>query len=59
MLWGAGMLGGIGFTMAIFVTNLAFDQAFFIELGKVSILLASTIAAVGGYFVLSTFSKRS
>jgi NhaA family Na+:H+ antiporter len=58
MLWGAGMLGGIGFTMAIFVTNLAFDQAFFIELGKVSILLASTIAAVGGYFVLSTFSKR-
>lgn len=58
MLWGAGMLGGIGFTMAIFVSNLAFDNSFYIELAKVSILIASTIAAVGGYFVLSTFNKR-
>lgn len=56
MLWGAGMLGGIGFTMAIFVTNLAFDGKELIELGKISILLASTIAATAGYFIISKFS---
>lgn len=58
MLWGAGMLGGIGFTMAIFVTNLAFDGKELIQLGKISILFASTVAAVGGYFVISRFSSK-
>jgi Na+:H+ antiporter, NhaA family len=57
MIWGAGMLGGIGFTMAIFVTNLAFKDPGLIALGKVAILLASAVAAVGGYWVLASFSK--
>lgn len=58
MLWGAGMLGGIGFTMAMFVTNLAFDNKELIEIGKISILIASAAAASGGYFVLKKFSKQ-
>lgn len=58
MLWGAGMLGGIGFTMAIFVTNLAFENKELIELGKITILIASATASVGGYLMLAA-SKKS
>ncbi|MFZ9755863.1 MAG: Na+/H+ antiporter NhaA, partial [Bacteroidia bacterium] len=52
MLWGAGMLGGIGFTMAMFVTNLAFNDQALIDLGKLSVLVASTTAALLGYSLL-------
>ncbi|MGE0159370.1 MAG: Na+/H+ antiporter NhaA [Gemmatimonadales bacterium] len=47
---GAGMLGGIGFTMSIFITNLAFaDNADLVTASKLSILLASLTAGVVGY----------
>ncbi|MFM1899188.1 MAG: Na+/H+ antiporter NhaA, partial [Bacteroidota bacterium] len=52
MLWGAGLLGGIGFTMAMFVTNLAFTDPFLIDLGKLSVLIASATAAILGYSML-------
>jgi NhaA family Na+:H+ antiporter len=58
MILGAGMLGGIGFTMAMFVTNLAFNQKELIELGKISILIASAIAASAGYLMLSLRKKK-
>ena len=51
-LIGAGILGGIGFTMAIFVDNLAFTDPSLIDLGKVSILIASTTCALVGYSLL-------
>jgi len=51
-LLGAGILGGIGFTMAIFVDNLAFTDPTLIDLGKVSILIASTTCAMVGYSLL-------
>ena len=51
-LIGAGILGGIGFTMAIFVDNLAFTDPALIDLGKVSILIASTTCALVGYSLL-------
>lgn len=51
-LIGAGILGGIGFTMAIFVDNLAFTDPTLIDLGKVSILIASTTCAMVGYSLL-------
>lgn len=51
-LIGAGILGGIGFTMAIFVDNLAFTDPSLIDLGKVSILIASTTCAIVGYSLL-------
>lgn len=56
----AGLLAGIGFTMAIFITLLAFgDAPHFITNAKIAILIASTVAAVLGLFVLSLcFSKR-
>lgn len=47
---GAGMLGGIGFTMSIFITNLAFDgNAAAITASKMAILMASMSAGALGY----------
>lgn len=47
-LAGVGILGGIGFTMSIFVTLLAFDHAEIISQGKFCILISSLIAALSG-----------
>ena len=49
---GVGLLGGIGFTVAIFVTGLAFDDQAMIANAKMGILAASLIAGIGGYFLL-------
>lgn len=47
---GAGLLGGIGFTMSIFITNLAFGgQAEAVDASKIAILLASLTSGVLGY----------
>jgi Na+:H+ antiporter, NhaA family len=48
---GASVLGGIGFTMSIFITNLAFNDADIITASKMSILLASGCAAITGLFI--------
>jgi NhaA family Na+:H+ antiporter len=46
---GAGMLGGIGFTMSIFITNLAFvGEPEIINASKLAILLASLLAGSAG-----------
>jgi len=50
---GAGMLGGIGFTMSIFITLLAFDQAEIVNHSKMAILIASLIAGSAGFLWLS------
>lgn len=49
---GIGLLGGIGFTMALFITSLAYKESVLINSAKISILLASVIAGLAGYFVL-------
>jgi NhaA family Na+:H+ antiporter len=47
---GAGLLGGIGFTMSIFITNLAFaNQLDAINASKMAILLASLCAGLAGF----------
>ena len=50
---GAGFLGGIGFTMSIFITLLAFDDPEIIQSTKISILLSSLLAGVAGFLILS------
>lgn len=50
-LAGIGLLGGIGFTMSMFISNLAFDNAELVTASKLSILVASTLAALGGILV--------
>jgi NhaA family Na+:H+ antiporter len=54
-LFGAGILGGIGFTMSIFISLLAFQDEASIETAKIAILLASTVAGIIGFVYL----KRS
>ena len=49
---GAGILAGIGFTMSIFITLLAFDDAQVINGAKIAVLLASLLAGLAGYFWL-------
>jgi Na+:H+ antiporter, NhaA family len=49
---GVALLGGIGFTMSIFISNLAFDDAAVIASSKISILAASLVAAIIGLIVL-------
>ena len=49
---GAGILAGIGFTMSIFITLLAFEDTQVINGAKIAVLLASLLAGVTGYFWL-------
>lgn len=56
-LIGAGFLGGIGFTMSIFITLLAFDQAEFVSASKIAILVASIIAGTIGFIILKLTKK--
>ncbi|MEB2787103.1 Na+/H+ antiporter NhaA [Algoriphagus persicinus] len=49
---GLGMIAGIGFTMSLFVTNLAFIDPELVKVSKISILLASLIGALGGITTL-------
>jgi len=53
-LAGAGLLGGIGFTMSIFITLLAFQQNEIIEQSKIAIMCSSVIAGLVGFIVLKS-----
>lgn len=51
-IFGAGILAGIGFTMSIFISLLAFEDPSLIDTSKLSIMVASVFAGVTGYFWL-------
>jgi NhaA family Na+:H+ antiporter len=51
-VYGAGWLGGIGFTMSIFISDLAFQGSELLPICKLAILCASLISAIGGWIVL-------
>ena len=57
VLWGGGMLAGIGFTMALFVAGLAFDVGDRQDSAKLGILLGSFSAAILGTIYMHIFSK--
>jgi NhaA family Na+:H+ antiporter len=56
---GAGMLGGIGFTMSIFITLLAYDDLEIITNSKIAVLIASIIAGTSGFFWLKFILKKA
>ena len=57
---GAGWLTGIGFTMSIFITNLAYENNdALINVSKMAILLASFAAGLIGYFWLVSVDKKT
>jgi Na+:H+ antiporter, NhaA family len=49
---GVGFLSGIGFTMSIFITILAFDHPEIVQISKISILLSSLLAGAAGFLIL-------
>ena len=51
-VYGAGWLAGIGFTMSLFITDLAFSGDSLVEAAKLGILAASLIAGVVGWTIL-------
>jgi Na+:H+ antiporter, NhaA family len=55
---GVGMLGGIGFTVALFVTELAFDPGAVADQAKIGILAASMIAGAMGYSFLRLLGRE-
>lgn len=57
-LTGLGILAGIGFTMSIFITNLAFEQDNIIRYSKIAILLASAVAGILGFISLRAGAPR-
>jgi NhaA family Na+:H+ antiporter len=56
-LLGAGFLGGIGFTMSIFISLLAFEDAEIINNAKFMILVASTLSGIIGFLWLKKTCK--
>ncbi len=56
---GIGFIGGIGFTMSLFITNLAFDQQQFINPAKIGIFVGSLVAGILGFFMLRIFLRKN
>ena len=56
---GIAMAAGIGFTVALFVTNLAFTDAAFADQSRIGILGASLVAALSAAAVLRLAAARS
>ncbi len=49
---GIGFLGGIGFTMSLFISNLAFGGMDFLNQAKIGVLLGSLVSGIAGYLIL-------
>lgn len=57
-IFGLACLAGIGFTMSLFITNLAFDSGEFTRISKISILTASAFASLLGIMVLLLWGQK-
>ena len=57
-IFGVGLLAGIGFTMSIFITLLAFDNDLIINNAKLVILLASLVSGILGFVMLNMTLKQ-
>jgi NhaA family Na+:H+ antiporter len=56
---GVAVLAGVGFTMSLFVTGLAFADPALIDQAKYGILIASFVAGATGVFLLKLAQKTS
>jgi NhaA family Na+:H+ antiporter len=57
-IYGAAFLAGIGFTMSMFISDLAFKDESFKQIAKVGIMAASAISAIIGMLWLGISSKK-
>ncbi len=53
-----GVIAGIGFTMSIFIDSLAFDNVELINMGKATILVTSSLAAILGLAAIALTCKK-
>ncbi|MES2005003.1 MAG: Na+/H+ antiporter NhaA [Bacteroidota bacterium] len=58
-LWGIGLLGGIGFTMSIFTSTLAYPGDAMQVISKVSVMAGSLVAGIIGYTYLRNYSNAA
>ena len=58
-IYGVSWLGGIGFTMSLFIASLAFGESDLLASAKLGILTASLIAGIVGWILLQRFSPSS
>ncbi|MBC7540632.1 MAG: Na+/H+ antiporter NhaA [Bacteriovorax sp.] len=59
-LYATGWLGGIGFTMSLFIANLAFSEADLIGVAKLGIIAASVLAgAIGAVILFMSIRKKT
>jgi NhaA family Na+:H+ antiporter len=58
-IFGVGLLGGIGFTMSIFIADLGFaNRPEDLLMAKTGILMASALAGLGGFFWLMANTRK-
>ena len=57
-IFGLGMLGGIGFTMSIFIALLSFDIVAYQTEAKFAVLIASVISGMAGFALLKIYNKN-
>ena len=55
---GVSLLAGVGFTMSLFIADLAFVSVEYSSQAKIAILMGSLIAGLSGYFLLKLFSSN-
>ena len=58
-IYGISWLGGIGFTMSIFVSTVAFGTEDLLQVSKIGVLIASVISGLVGYAIVKRYSKDS
>ena len=58
-LYAVGVLTGIGFTMSLFVGNLAFPNSPFMDEVKIGVLLGSLFSTLLGYGMLLATTKKN
>lgn len=56
---GVAMLAGVGFTMSLFISGLAFSNALYVEEAKYGILFSSVIAGTAGVLFLKSVTKKA
>lgn len=57
-IYGVGLLAAIGFTMSLFITDLAFNNEAYMDQAKIGIFSASALAGILGYFYLKALPAK-
>ena len=59
-IFGIAMLAGVGFTMSMFIANLAFaDTPVLMDSAKIGIMTGSLVSSIGGFIMLRFFRKNN